>query len=75
MNQRQGKDLDKRFAVVELLANAKELDRKYKDHELSGDYAGFRECHIEPDWQLIYTISNRQLILYLSPTGSQSDLF
>ena len=73
--QRQGKNLDKLFAVIELLADARELDIKYKDHELSGNYAGFRECHIEPDWLLIYTINNRQLILYLSRTGSHSDLF
>lgn len=46
------------WAVVELLANNKALPQKYLDHSLSGNYAGYRECHIEPDWLLIYKITN-----------------
>ena len=61
--------------VIEKLANGETLDEKYKDHNLSGDYSGFRECHVTPDWLLIYKISNNQLILFLSPTGTHSDLF
>ena len=51
------------------------LPLKYRDHALVGDYRGFRECHIEPDWLLIYTISNEKLILTAARTGSHSDLF
>lgn len=73
--QKQGKNLDKLFAVVEDLANDIELAPKFRDHNLSGDYAGFRECHIEPDWLLIYKKNETDIILYLSRTGSHLDLF
>lgn len=61
--------------VITLLAERKPLPEKYKDHSLSGDFAGCRECHITPDWLLIYEISDSELILYLTRTGSHSDLF
>lgn len=61
--------------VVELLANEQLLSEKYRDHSLSGDYSGFRECHITPDWLLIYRIDNQELILQLTRTGTHSDLF
>lgn len=61
--------------VVNKLAMQKALEEKYKDHELTGDFKGFRECHITPDWLLIYQIIDNELILYLSRTGSHSDLF
>ncbi|MDY4085419.1 MAG: type II toxin-antitoxin system YafQ family toxin [Ruminococcus bromii] len=61
--------------VVELLANEQLLPEKYRDHSLSGDYSGFRECHITPDWLLIYRIDNQELILQLTRTGTHSDLF
>ena len=61
--------------VVNQLAMQKALDEKYKDHELSGEFNGFRECHITPDWLLIYQIIDNELILYLSRTGTHSDLF
>lgn len=48
---------------------------KNKDHQLSGSWQGFRECHIEPDWLLIYRIDNSELILFATSTGSHSDLF
>ncbi len=68
-------DLDLLFAVIdELLAEQKLVD-KYHDHALSGNYAGFRECHILPDWLLIYEINKNELILTASRTGSHSDLF
>lgn len=73
--KKQGKDLNKLYAVVEKIANAESLDKKYKDHILSGDYIGFRECHIEPDWLLIYQCDDDEIILLLSRTGSHSDLF
>ena len=61
--------------VVELLANEQLLPEKYRDHSLSGDYSGFRESHITPDWLLIYRIDNQELILQLTRTGTHSDLF
>lgn len=61
--------------VIELLANQKPLPEKNRDHQLSGDYAGCRECHITPDWLLIYEVADEELILYLTRTGSHSDLF
>ena len=61
--------------VVNKLAMQKTLEEKYKDHELTGDFKGFRECHITPDWLLIYQIDGNELILYLTRTGTHSDLF
>ena len=61
--------------VVNTLANGQKLDEKYRDHGLSGDYNGFRECHIEPDWLLIYRTSQNTLTLFLFRTGTHSDLF
>ena len=61
--------------VIGILADGKTLPDKYKDHSLSGDYKDCRECHITPDWLLIYQISNNELILYLTRTGTHSDLF
>ena len=54
--KKQKKKLDLLFDVIDKLANGKKLDPKYRDHDLSGDYAGTRECHIEPDWLLVYEI-------------------
>lgn len=61
--------------VVTILASGNELPEKYRDHNLQGNYSGFRECHILPDWLLIYRIENDLLILTLARTGSHSDLF
>ena len=71
----QNKDIEKLFAVVELLANGEKLDFKYKDHDLSGNYKGTRECHIEPDWLLVYEYQNDILVLMLYRLGSHSELF
>jgi mRNA interferase YafQ len=60
---RQGKDMS-------LL-----LDAKHHDHPLQGHYAGFRECHVTPDWLFIYRINEKELILTASRTGSHSELF
>ena len=51
------------------------LDEKYKDHLLTGDYGGFRECHITPDWLLVYQYREQELLLLLSRTGTHSSLF
>lgn len=60
--------------VLELLARQEPLPPKYKDHALTGDYKGFRECHITPDWLLVYEIHDEELILVLTRTGTHSDL-
>ena len=62
-------------AACQALAVAEPLPEKNRDHQLSGDYAGCRECHITPDWLLIYEVDGDELILYLTRTGSHSDLF
>lgn len=61
--------------VIEMLSNQQELPAKYRDHNLSGDYAGCRECHITPDWLLVYEVHENELLLYLTRTGTHSDLF
>lgn len=61
--------------VVDKLAAGEKLAPKYKDHELIGNFKGCRECHITPDWLLIYEIANDELILYLTRTGTHSDLY
>ncbi len=73
--KKQNKDIEKLFAVVELLANGEKLDFKYNDHDLSGNYKGTRECHIEPDWLLVYEYQNDILVLMLYRLGSHSELF
>lgn len=61
--------------VLEILVNEQPLPSKYKDHGLSGNYTDYRECHITPDWLLIYKIDHDLLILTLTRTGTHSDLF
>ena len=61
--------------VIQKLSDSESLPPQYHDHDLSGDYKGFRECHILPDWLLIYSIDKNHLILILSRTGTHSDLF
>ncbi len=73
--KKQNKNLDKLFEAIEILANGETLDAKYHDHDLSGNYKGTRECHIEPDWFLIYEINNNILVLMLYRVGSHSELF
>ena len=61
--------------VLDYLVHQKPLPEKYHDHKLSGDYKGYRECHITPDWLLVYKTEPERLILVLARTGSHSDLF
>lgn len=68
-------DISRLEKIVGLLANEVPLPEQFKDHNLSGNYNGFRECHIAPDWLLIYQVNNNELVLVLSRTGSHSDLF
>ena len=61
--------------IINKLSDSEVLSEKYRDHYLTGDYKGFRECHIQPDWLLIYKIEKNILVLTLSRTGTHSDLF
>lgn len=61
--------------VVDTLARGEKLPQRNRDHELTGNYKGFRECHIQPNWLLIYRIDGNELMLFLSRTGTHSDLF
>ena len=72
---KRGYRIDLLETVVELLATGRALPEKYKDHVLSAAYGGLRECHITPDWLLVYQIRENELILFLSRTGTHSDLF
>lgn len=73
--KKRGLDISLLDEVVGLLRQGKQLEERYRDHGLTGDLAGFRECHIKPDWLLIYLIENDILTLTLIDTGSHSDLF
>lgn len=73
--QRRGYDLSLLKAVIQKLADGEPLPAQNRDHLLTGNYVHCRECHITPDWLLIYEISDGDLILYLTRTGSHSDLF
>ena len=73
--KKRGRDMSQLKYVVEKLSTGQVLEEKYKDHSLTGNYAGYRECHIAPDWLLIYYIQQNMLVLTLSRTGSHSDLF
>lgn len=73
--KRRGLNLSLLKEIISLLANGEQLDEKYRDHDLSGDWKGHRECHIQPDWLLVYRIEDDVLILTLSRTGTHSDLF
>lgn len=72
---KRGYNLDLLENVVDTLARGEKLTEKFRDHELIGNYSGFRECHIQSDWLLVYRIENSELILFLSRTGTHSDLF
>ena len=72
---KRGKDLSLLKDVLQTLREEQALEEKYRDHALTGNYIGFRECHIQPDWLLVYAINKEELILTASRTGSHSDLF
>lgn len=71
--EKRGSNLKKLRAVIEKLVNEEELDTRYKDHTLHGNFSGARDCHISPDWVLIYAIVGNELRLIR--TGTHSDLF
>lgn len=73
--KKRNKNLNLLVDILDKLAYGEVLPAKNKDHQLSSSWQGFRECHIEPDWLLIYRIDNSELILFATSTGSHSDLF
>lgn len=73
--QKRGLDIGLLDSIVEKLLHGIPLEPKYKDHPLSGNYKGFRECHIQPNWLLIYLIEDDILTLTLVDTGTHADLF
>ena len=72
---KRGKDLNKLKTVLDLLIAGDELPTQYKDHPLRGNFSGSRDCHIEPDWLLIYTLAENGSHVRLERTGTHSDLF
>ena len=73
--KKRGKDISELTETLNLLASRKPMPKRYHDHQLSGDLKDFRECHIEPDWLLVYRIFKNKLILSASGTGTHADLF
>ena len=73
--KKRGMQMDLLENVIDLLREGKTLPMQHQDHPLTGDYTGFRECHIKPDWLLIYLIEKNVLVLTLMRTGTHSDLF
>ena len=73
--RKRGYDMDLLTGVLKQLAAGQALAPSYRDHPLVGDYSGCRECHITPDWLLIYEIDGGELFLYLTRTGTHRDLF
>ena len=72
---KRGYDLSLLKNVINILAREEELPAKYKDHQLKGNFVNCRECHITPDWLLIYEKTEDELYLYLTRTGTHSDLY
>lgn len=73
--KKRGRDVSLLREVLEKLCSKESLEARYKDHALIGSYIGFRECHIQPDWLLIYAVNDDELTLVASRTGSHADLF
>ncbi len=73
--KKRGKDMSKLVTVLDLLASGEPMDLKYNDHQLTGNLKDFRECHIEPDWLLVYQKHDDVLILTATGTGTHADLF
>ena len=73
--QKRGLPMQELKDILEKLANGEPLEEKHHDHNLTGDYISFCECHIRPDWLLIYRINQGELVLVAQRTGTHSDLF
>ena len=73
--KKRGKDMEKLINVLNLLATGQPLPATYRDHALTGNWKGTRECHIEPDWLLVYVLHKDVLVITATATGTHSDLF
>jgi mRNA interferase YafQ len=73
--QKRGKNMDKLKLIIKKLVNQEPLPAKYRDHKLIGNYLDRRECHIEPDWLLIYKLIPQENLIIFERTGTHSDLF
>ncbi len=73
--QKQGKNMGLLASALEMLASGQSLPENMRDHSLSGDYRGHRECHLAPDWLLVYRVDKERLVLTATRTGSHSELF
>lgn len=73
--KKRGLNMDLLDEAVDVLRNGEKLDAKYHDYALHGDFEGFRECHIQPDWLLVYLVEEDILTLTLTDTGTHSDIF
>lgn len=73
--EKRGYNLKHLSDVVKIIASGEALPAKYRDHSLGGNYKSYRECHITPDWLLIYELTEDDMVLYLTRTGTHSDLF
>jgi mRNA interferase YafQ len=71
--EKRGKEMGKLAAVIETLSTRNELEPRFRDHALTGDWKGYRECHVEPDWLLVYREIESELVL--ERTGTHSDIF
>lgn len=73
--RKRGKDMNKLAKVLLMLSRQEELPPRHRDHALLGDLEGRRECHIEPDWLLVYKVIEGELMLYAMDTGTHADIF
>ena len=73
--KKRGKDMSKLSIALNLLAGRKPMPERYFDHQLTGNLKDFRECHLEPDWLLVYQVYEDILVLSATGTGTHSDLF
>ena len=73
--RKQGKERAAMDKAVSLLQNREPLPPKFKDHALTGDWKGYRECHVSPDWLLVYLVEDDVLVLTLTRTGSHAEIF
>ncbi len=73
--KKRGMDVKLLEEIIDKLRRRIPLEKRYKDHELQGKYKGFRECHIQPDWLLVYYVEDDVLVLTLVDTGTHADLF
>ena len=73
--RKQGKEMAAMDKAVSLLQNREPLPPKFKDHALTGDWKGYRECHVSPDWLLVYLVEDDVLVLTLTRIGSHAEIF